>query len=71
MSMPISFGYVNNTRTENIMFDIVEMSYPHKCNIGNGFAQCLRCCSSLVLLVYENDMGSQALFRSLEVKIMQ
>jgi hypothetical protein len=36
MSMPMSFGYVNNTRTEDIMFDIVEMSYPHNAILGRG-----------------------------------
>jgi hypothetical protein len=30
LSMSISFGYVNNTRTEAIRFDIVDMEYPYK-----------------------------------------
>lgn len=26
--MPVSFSYINNARTEDIMFDIDEMDYP-------------------------------------------
>jgi hypothetical protein len=30
ITMPITFGYVHNTRTEQVVFDIVDMDYPSK-----------------------------------------
>jgi hypothetical protein len=36
ITMPITFGYVHNTRTEKIMFDIVDMDYPYNAIIGRG-----------------------------------
>jgi hypothetical protein len=29
ITMPVTFGFVNNTRTEQIVFDIVDMEYPY------------------------------------------
>jgi hypothetical protein len=26
--MPVTFGYINNTRTEDVMFDVVDMEFP-------------------------------------------
>jgi hypothetical protein len=34
--MPVTFGYVHNTRTENVVFDIVDMEYPYNAIIGRG-----------------------------------
>jgi hypothetical protein len=34
--MPVTFGYVHNTRTEQVVFDIVEMDYPYNTIIGRG-----------------------------------
>jgi hypothetical protein len=34
--MPITFGYVHNTRTEQVVFDIVDMDYPYNSIIGRG-----------------------------------
>jgi hypothetical protein len=34
--MPVSFSYINNARTEDIMFDIVEMDYPYNTILGRG-----------------------------------
>jgi hypothetical protein len=36
LSMPITFGYVNNTRTEEVMFVIVDMKFPYNAIIGRG-----------------------------------
>jgi hypothetical protein len=36
ITMPITFGYVHNTRTEQIVFDIVDMDYPYNAIIGRG-----------------------------------
>jgi hypothetical protein len=32
----ITFGYVHNTRTEQVVFDIVDMEYPYNAIIGRG-----------------------------------
>jgi hypothetical protein len=34
--MSITFGYVHNTRTEQVVFDIVDMEYPYNEIIGQG-----------------------------------
>jgi hypothetical protein len=34
--MPITFGYMHNTRTEQIVFDIVDMDYSYNVIIGRG-----------------------------------
>jgi hypothetical protein len=36
ITMPITFGYVHNTRTEQIIFDIVDMEYPYNAIISRG-----------------------------------
>jgi hypothetical protein len=34
--MPITFSYVNNTRTEEVVFEIVDMEFPYNAIIGRG-----------------------------------
>jgi hypothetical protein len=36
ITMSVTFGYVHNTRTEQIVFDIVDMEYPYNTIIGRG-----------------------------------
>ena len=36
LAMPITFGYVNNTRIEEFMFEIVDMDFPYNAIIGRG-----------------------------------
>jgi hypothetical protein len=36
ITMPITFGYVHNTRTEQVSFNIVDMYYPYNAIIGRG-----------------------------------
>jgi hypothetical protein len=36
ITMPIAFDYVHNTRTEHVIFDIVDMEYPYNAIIGRG-----------------------------------
>jgi hypothetical protein len=36
ITMSITFGYVHNTRTEQVVFDIVDMDYPYNAIIGQG-----------------------------------
>jgi hypothetical protein len=32
----VTFGFVHNTRTEQVVFDIVDMEYPYNAIIGRG-----------------------------------
>jgi hypothetical protein len=36
ITMPVTFGFVKNTRTEQVVFDIVDMDYPYNAIIGRG-----------------------------------
>jgi hypothetical protein len=36
ITMPVAFVYVHNTRTEHVVFDIVDMDYPYNAIIGRG-----------------------------------
>jgi hypothetical protein len=36
LPMPITFGYVNNTRTEEVLFEIVDIKFPYNAIIGRG-----------------------------------
>jgi hypothetical protein len=36
ITMPVTFGYIHNTRTEHVIFDIVDMEYPYNAIIGRG-----------------------------------
>jgi hypothetical protein len=36
IAMPITFGYVHNTRIEQVVFDIVDMEYSYNAIIGRG-----------------------------------
>jgi hypothetical protein len=35
-TMSVTFGYVHNTRTEQVIFDIVDMEYPYNAIVGRG-----------------------------------
>jgi hypothetical protein len=36
ITMLVTFGFVHNTRTEHVVFDIVHMEYPYNAIIGRG-----------------------------------
>jgi hypothetical protein len=36
ITMPVTFGFIHNTRTEQVVFDIVDMEYPYNAIIGRG-----------------------------------
>jgi hypothetical protein len=36
ITMPVTFGFINNTRTEQVVFDIVDMEYSYNAIIGRG-----------------------------------
>jgi hypothetical protein len=65
--MPIIFGYIHNTRTEQVVFDIVDIEYPYNAIIGKGTLNafkavlhpaylCMKISSNQVLIVVH---GSQ------------
>jgi hypothetical protein len=35
-TMPVTFGFVHNTRTKQVVFDIIDMEYPYNAIIGRG-----------------------------------
>jgi hypothetical protein len=36
ITMSVTFSYIHNTRTEQVVFDIVDMEYPYNAIIGRG-----------------------------------
>jgi hypothetical protein len=36
ITMPVTFGFVHNTRTEQVVFDIVDLEYPYNAIVGRG-----------------------------------
>jgi hypothetical protein len=36
ITVPVTFGFVHNTMTEQVVFDIVDMEYPYNAIIGRG-----------------------------------
>jgi hypothetical protein len=36
ITMSVTFGYIHNTRTEQVVFDIIDMEYPYNAIIGRG-----------------------------------
>jgi ribonuclease HI len=36
ITMSVTFGYVHNTRTDQVIFDIVDMEYPYNTIVGRG-----------------------------------
>jgi hypothetical protein len=36
ITMPVTFGYIHNTRTEQVVFDNVDIEYPYNAIIGRG-----------------------------------
>jgi hypothetical protein len=36
ITMPVTFGYIHSTRTEQVVFDIIDMEYPYNAIIGRG-----------------------------------
>jgi hypothetical protein len=47
LAMPITFDYVNNTRTEEVTFGIVDMHLPYNAIIGRGTLNSKQSCIQL------------------------
>jgi hypothetical protein len=50
ITMSVTFGYVHNTRTEKVVFDIVDMEYPYNAIIGRGTLNAFEAILHLVYL---------------------
>jgi hypothetical protein len=68
ITMPITFGYVHNTRTEQVVFDIVDMDYPYNSIIGRGTLNAFEAILHLVYLCMKipSDQGQIAIHESQE-----
>jgi hypothetical protein len=68
IAMSVTFGYVNNTRTEHVVFDIVDMEYPYNAIIGrgtlNGFKSILH--PTYLCMKIPSEQGSIAVHGSQE-----
>jgi hypothetical protein len=58
ITMPITFGYVHNTRTEQVVFDIVDMDYPYNAIIGRGTLNAFEVVLHLAYLCMKNTIRS-------------
>jgi hypothetical protein len=56
ISMPITFGYIHNTRTEEVVFDIVDMEYPYNAIIGRGTLNAFEAVLHLAYLCMKNTI---------------
>jgi hypothetical protein len=68
IAMPITFGYVHNTRTEQVVFDIVDMEYPYNAIIGRGTLNAFEAILHLAYLCMKipSDQGPIAVHGSQE-----
>jgi hypothetical protein len=64
--MPITFGYVHNTRTKQVVFDIVDLEYPYNAIIGRGTLNALEAILHLAYLCMKipSDQGPIAIYGS-------
>jgi hypothetical protein len=58
--MPITFGYIHNTRTEEVMFDIMDMEYPYNAIIGRGTLNVFKAVLDLAYLLSHPDLRDKA-----------
>jgi hypothetical protein len=68
ITMPVTFGFVNNTRTEQIVFDIVDMEYPYNAIIGRGTLNAFEAIlhPAYLCMKIPSDQGSIAIYGSQE-----
>jgi hypothetical protein len=69
ITMPITFGYVHNTRTEQVVFDIVDMDYPYNAIIGQGTLNAFEAIlhPAYICMKIPSDQGPIAVHGSQEV----
>jgi hypothetical protein len=68
ITMPTTFGYVHNTRTRQVLFDIVDMDYPYNGIIGRGTLNAFEAVLHLAYLCMKipSDQGPIAVHGSKE-----
>jgi hypothetical protein len=68
ITMPITFSYVHNTRTEQVVFDIVDMDYPYNAIIGRGTLKAFEAIlhPAYLCMKIPSDQGSIAVHGSQE-----
>jgi hypothetical protein len=68
IAMSITFDYVHNTRTEHVVFDIVDMEYPYNAIIGRGTLNAFEAILHLAYLCMKipSDQGPIAVHGSQE-----
>jgi hypothetical protein len=54
--MSVTFGYIHSTRTEEIIFDIVDMEYPYKYNHWQRNIEYLRSRATSRIPLHENTI---------------
>jgi hypothetical protein len=66
--MSVTFGYVHNTRTEQVVFDIVDMEYPYNAIIGRGTLNAFEAIlhPAYLCMKIPSEQGSIAVHRSQE-----
>jgi hypothetical protein len=69
ITMPVTFGYVHNTRTEQVVFDIVDMEYPYNAIIGRGTLNAFEAIlhPTYLCMKIPSEQGPIAVHRSQEV----
>jgi hypothetical protein len=68
ITMPVTFGFINNTRTEQVVFDIVDMEYPYNAIIGRGTLNAFEAIlhPAYLCMKIPSDQGSIAIHGSQE-----
>ena len=68
ITMPVTFGFVHNIRTEQVVFDIVDMEYPYNAIIGRGTLNAFEAILHLAYLCMNipSEQGPIAIHRSQE-----
>jgi hypothetical protein len=54
ISLPVSFGDLDNTRTENLTFDVVDIYHPYLAIFGRGILEQIRHSHKTAISVYED-----------------
>jgi hypothetical protein len=68
ITMSVTFGYVQNTRTEQVVFDIVDMEYPYNAIIGCGMLNAFEAIlhAAYLCMNIPSEQGPIAVHRSQE-----
>jgi hypothetical protein len=66
LAMPITFGYVNNTRIEEVMFEILDMDFPYNAIIGRGTPNIFEAVLHSAYLCMKQQEGQKELYKSLK-----